>query len=317
MPFHGSNRGSNPLGDANSRFSRSVWFRVGRLLNRSFRLVVTLSSGLPKELRVPAGFLLLRWVDPAARRVRLAVESRRAEIASREGSVAVWYSPEPGSAELVEDVDRPPGKVFDVTFAHIAQTGKNAMWGTFLYLLARRIKARKVLELGSCAGLSAMYMASAETVESLVTVEGSGSLAGVARETLAPFKNVRVNNQTFDECFAQLKAEGAQGFDIVFIDGHHESTATLRYLEQSLPLVSDGGLLIFDDVSWSDDMRSAWDRIRHQDIFDHAVDFGVLGICRLRKQVNGRLPRSPTQWDLRFLTGVTTIGQPWGWKVET
>ena len=145
----------------------------------------------------------------------------------------------------------------------------------------------------------------------------SDSLARLSAETLAAFDNASVEHRTFDDYLAQARLLGATSFDVVFIDGHHEKTATLRYLEAALPLMSANALVVFDDISWSEDMRAAWDHIRRQTIFDYAVDLGVLGICRLRVDQERRLHGLPKQWDLRFVTGVTTIGQPWGWKVGT
>jgi predicted O-methyltransferase YrrM len=207
--------------------------------------------------------------------------------------------------------------VIELSYGRIAATGKDSTWGLVLYLLAHRVRAQRVLELGACAGLSAMYIASVRSVESIVTVEGSDSLARLSAETLAAFNNATVEHRTFDEYLAQARSLGSASFDVVFIDGHHEKTATLRYLEAALPLMSPNALVVFDDISWSEDMRAAWDHIRRQTMFDYAVDLGVLGICRLRTDQERFLRSPPKQWDLRFVTGVTTIGQPWGWKVGT
>lgn len=57
-------------------------------------------------------------------------------------------------------------------------------WGTFLYLCAKSFSARRVLELGSCAGISGSYLAAAPLVEKLITVEGSPALARMAIEII-------------------------------------------------------------------------------------------------------------------------------------
>ena len=54
--------------------------------------------------------------------------------------------------------------------------------------------------------------------------------------------------------------------DFAFIDGHHDREATLSYFKQILPFMAKGGVMLFDDIAWSDGMREAWREI---------VDFGV------------------------------------------
>jgi predicted O-methyltransferase YrrM len=161
----------------------------------------------------------------------------------------------------------------------IANTGKKQKWATALLLLAKEIKASKAIELGSCAGLSARYIASAESITELITVEGSEELSIIATETLKHNHNARVVNALFDDALDTELTNKGKDFDLAYIDGHHEKAATIHYFKRLLPYLKPGALVLFDDVSWSYDMREAWDELSAHPEFSHAIDFGVVGAC--------------------------------------
>src|SRR6185312_4343070 len=112
------------------------------------------------------------------------------------------------------------------------------------------------LELGACAGISAIYLSSAPQMKSLITVEGSAPLAGLAAESLQPFSHARVVNALFDDAI-DAELPGVK-LDLAYIDGHHEKVATIHYFNKIRPYLQPGAVVIFDDVSWSRDMREAW-----------------------------------------------------------
>ncbi len=272
---------------------------------------------MPLELSLPLTYLITGKLDPAAKVVAAKVETRRAEISSRGNKeIEIWYSPKPGSAVGDGDAEsrRPkPGKVLKLTRERIAATGKDKRWGTFLHLLARSFESNVVFELGSCAGISASYLALAPTVRTLITVEGSEALARIAAESLAQIgPHARVINRLFDEAIDSELPALDERIDFAYIDGHHEKVATIHYLDRLLPYLADGAVVVFDDISWSHDMREAWDILRRRNEFAHAVDLGVVGVCILHS--GSKTLASPQNWDLRSVVGHPTIGDPWGWK---
>ena len=98
--------------------------------------------------------------------------------------------------------------------------------------------------------------------------------------------------------------------DFAFIDGHHEKLATIHYFNRLVPKLSPGALVVFDDISWSFDMRECWEYMVKQKGFSDALDFGDLGICIW----NHSGFSSTKYWDLQELLGRQTIGDPHGWK---
>jgi hypothetical protein len=55
----------------------------------------------------------------------------------------------------------------------------------------------------------------------------------------------------------------ASPVDFMFVDGHHDQRATLRYFEMALNYLADDSLAVFDDINWSDGMDRAWAQLPH------------------------------------------------------
>jgi len=272
-------------------------------------------EGLPVALSPGLKYLITGERDETARLAANEVETRRAQIASEgKKKVPIWYSPKPGSAgkDVTENVKPSPGKVLEFTMEKIARTGKSRKWGTFLHLLIREFRCERGVELGSCAGISAMYLSSVPSVRKLITVEGSAELSKIAETSLKHRPHVQVVNALFDEAIDNEIASATERFDFAYIDGHHEKVATIHYFNRLIPYLKEGALVIFDDVSWSYDMREAWDSLSERIEFSHSIDLGAIGICVMK--TNDDQPVVPKKWNLQPVTGIYPIGNPHGWK---
>ena len=122
--------------------------------------------------------------------------------------------------------------------------------GKLLTVLARAAGARRILEIGTLGGYSAICLARALPADGrLVTLELSPlhaavAQANIARAGLADRVEVRVGPGVAS--LAHLAAEGAEPFDLVFIDA--DKPSYVAYLEGSLPLARPGALIIADNV---------------------------------------------------------------------
>jgi len=122
--------------------------------------------------------------------------------------------------------------------------------GKYLYLLARLTGARRILEIGTLGGYSAIWLARALPEDGhVVTLEYEPKHAGVARANLdraavSPWVEIIVG-----EALASLRdldERGEPAFDMVFIDADKENY--VNYLEWSLKLCRPGALIIADNV---------------------------------------------------------------------
>jgi predicted O-methyltransferase YrrM len=122
--------------------------------------------------------------------------------------------------------------------------------GKLLHLLARLVRPRRILEVGTLGGYSATWLARAlEPGGHLVTLELEPHHAEVARRNLAragvgDVVEVRVGPAA--EALRAMIAAGEPPFDVVFIDADKEGYP--EYLELSLQLCRPGSLLLADNL---------------------------------------------------------------------
>ena len=122
--------------------------------------------------------------------------------------------------------------------------------GKLLYLLAKAIGARQVLEFGTLGGYSAIWLARALPEGGLLTtLEADPEHAEVARACieragLARLVDLRVGPAL--EALPRLEEEGAGPFDLVFIDADKANTP--EYFTWSLERTRPGGLIVADNV---------------------------------------------------------------------
>ena len=250
------------------------------------------------------------YPDPASERVALMAEQQRQRIVSVRGEpIEILYSPKPGSTQ---DPEQPvPGAKLFFSPERIARTGKDKRWGGFLHLCARESGAKSLIELGTCAGISAYYLASASNVERLITIEGSSVLANIAKETLQDLSSkTEVINALFDDALEDI-LPALPRIDLAYLDGHHEKIATIQYFDRIKHRLSPNAWVLFDDVSWSLDMRECWEELTSKQGFSYCLDFGAIGLCIW----NGGEERGKIL-DLRGISGVKEIGKPHGWRIE-
>jgi caffeoyl-CoA O-methyltransferase len=122
--------------------------------------------------------------------------------------------------------------------------------GKLLHILARSHGATKILEIGTLAGYSTIWLArSLPAHGKLITLEANPKHAEVARANLdrAGLSNtVEVRLGPALETLPQLATEGHAPFDLVFIDADKANTA--EYFAWALKLTRRGSLIITDNV---------------------------------------------------------------------
>jgi predicted O-methyltransferase YrrM len=118
--------------------------------------------------------------------------------------------------------------------------------------------AKKILEMGTSLGLTTAYLAaSGWEVE---TWEGCQQTANYAKKN---WKYLGCENQIKCEVgtFKSLMDNSHGGWDVVFLDGHHDKDATLDYVECLKTKLRPGGAILVDDIIWSKGMKEAWSEL--------------------------------------------------------
>jgi predicted O-methyltransferase YrrM len=122
--------------------------------------------------------------------------------------------------------------------------------GKLLALLCQMVGAKRVLEFGTLAGYSTIWLARAVGEDGHVTTfELEPSNAAIARENLeraGVADRVAIITGPAAESAERLIADGAQPFDFVFIDADKPSNPA--YLAASMALTRPGSVIVIDNV---------------------------------------------------------------------
>ncbi|MDY4426227.1 MAG: class I SAM-dependent methyltransferase [Helicobacter sp.] len=190
------------------------------------------------------------------------VESRRNELMHRADVVEVIDYGAGNPQENRTQEDMVLGKHIKVMLSVLAETGIKGERMYNLYNIITKLNPKTILELGTCCGFSSSYMSFFVPDSKIYTIEGSPNIATIAKENHRFFdlKNISVFEGRFDVVLPELLNK-ISPIDFAFIDGHHDKEATLKYFRQILPFMSQGGVMLFDDIAWSDGMKEAWREI--------------------------------------------------------
>ena len=140
--------------------------------------------------------------------------------------------------------------------------------GWFLYRLARLLRPGVIVELGTCVGFSAAYLAAALKDGGIVghvhTVEGGAERVQWAVRTLRRLgldDVVTVNHLRHEVAVVDLVPRIGP-VDLAFVDSDHLRKRTLAYSRALRSCAGPSGVIVFDDIDWSAGMKRAWAEIR-------------------------------------------------------
>jgi predicted O-methyltransferase YrrM len=158
--------------------------------------------------------------------------------------------------------------------AGLPQIQVSAPLGKFLHLTARMIGARRILEVGTLGGYSAIWLARALPPRGggrLITLELDPAHAEVARKNIDAAgvgDSVEIRLGRAIDSLAALATEGVEPFDLVFIDADKQSNAD--YFSWALDHSHSGSVIVVDNT------------VRSGAVADASVtDEAVLGVRRL------------------------------------
>ena len=125
--------------------------------------------------------------------------------------------------------------------------------GQFMALLVELIGARRIIEIGTFTGYSALCMAEAMPVDGrLICCDLSEEWTGIARgfwREAGVAERIDLRLAPALETLDALLAQGGEGqFDMAFIDADKGNYT--RYFDRCLTLVRPGGLILFDNTLW-------------------------------------------------------------------
>lgn len=157
--------------------------------------------------------------------------------------------------------------------------------GKLLQMLAEIVGARSILEIGTLAGYSSIWLARGMRAGGrLITLEIDPKHADVARQNVARAGLERVIDVRLGsalETLPQLSNEGSGPFDLIFIDADKPNIPT--YFDWAMKLSHAGTLIVVDNV------------VREGAVVDaNSSDPSVLGVRRFVEMVSAEQDVSGT-----------------------
>lgn len=157
-------------------------------------------------------------------------------------------------------------------------------YGRLLFRMVRYFKLQNILELGTCVGVSSLYLAHANKKANVITIEASETLAKIAQKNFdeAQLSNISILHKTFEEALPEILKNNPP-FNLIFFDGNHTFDATLNYFYQCLEYKNEHSIFIFDDIYWSEGMYKAWNEIRQHPEVMLSIDLHRMGFIFFKK----------------------------------
>lgn len=143
---------------------------------------------------------------------------------------------------------------------HLRMSSSDGRKGRLLAAAVGTFQPKQVLEIGTAYGVSAAFMLATTPDVTVTTVETWEPMKSLSRERLERFYpgRVRCVHEPIEEWLPGSDAR----FDMVFHDGWHSGDAYRRDFNTLLPTIAPGGLVVLDDITWTDDdAYGAWQEI--------------------------------------------------------
>ncbi len=161
----------------------------------------------------------------------------------------------------------------------------NPQKGEILFKLVDFFRPKTIVELGTSLGLGTLYLSEASAKADLYTFEACPNLIGLARKNLEnAYAKIHFVEGNIDEILEANLLKINQ-IDFVFFDANHRSEPTWRYFEQCLQRSHEESVFVFDDIRWSEDMQSVWQKIIADQRVSISLDLFSLGIVFFKKGI--------------------------------
>jgi len=153
-----------------------------------------------------------------------------------------------------------------------------------LYRLTHDLNPRTIIELGTCLGVTTLYLQKAAPDAKVYALENCPQTAAVARNIFnkAHVKSIELITGDFDDTFQNIICN-LDMLDVVYIHGDHQKESTLKHFEWCLPKVHDGTLLIFDDIYRNKGRKEAWQEIKAHPKVTVTIDLFWIGLVYFKR----------------------------------
>ena len=149
---------------------------------------------------------------------------------------------------------------------------------SLFYRAAKYIEAKNILELGTSMGITTLYL-SRLGKSKVTTFEGNEAMISIAKTNFESFKqqNIELIEGNLDDTLHDYLQNPAR-IDFALIDANHRYEPTIRYFNLIAKRMSDNGIIVMDDIYYSEEMARAWNELKKHDLVYGSVDLFRCGI---------------------------------------
>jgi precorrin-6B methylase 2 len=180
--------------------------------------------------------------------------------------------------------------------ADIARTSVTPRpYAEFYFRILESIRAKRIVELGSCLGVTSLYLAQKKG-SSVFTFEGSPSLINVSLTNFEYFNqpNIRLMEGNIESSLPDFLQDPAK-IDFTLIDANHRYAPTLKYFNLIMKRLDEKSIVVIDDIHRSEEMEQAWKELSVHELVYGSIDLFQCGILLFEPSLN----RQHYVWSLK------------------
>ena len=179
-------------------------------------------------------------------------------------------------------------RVCDIARTHLERPAVGqALFRIVNWVSRQEKRPLSILELGTSFGITTAYLAAPDSRNRVVTMEGSREVLKVAQGVWRALKmeNIEWMEGPIDDTLFNTRAHVGDGspslpesLDIAYLDANHTYEATKRYAACLLPKLTEKGILIIDDIHYSEAMERAWNELKADARVTTTMDLYHIGL---------------------------------------
>jgi predicted O-methyltransferase YrrM len=162
-----------------------------------------------------------------------------------------------------------------------------AKYGKLLAGLSKEFGRNSILEFGTSFGISTMYLAAANPLATIYTMEGCPATSEIALENFkeAGLTNIKLRTDSFEKVLPEIENEKIRP-GLVFIDGNHRKEPLLEYFSRIVNISDENTVIVIDDICYSREMGEAWKAIKKNEKVSFTIDLFRMGLIFFREGMN-------------------------------
>lgn len=177
----------------------------------------------------------------------------------------------------------PEGKLIKRRVCDIAKTQLESpeigqlLFRIINFMTQEQKRPLQILELGTSLGITTAYLAASNSGNNITTLEGSGAVLKIAQGVWRALKleNISWQEGNIDNT---LYIYARENLDLAYVDANHTYEATKRYVDFLLPRMTEKGIIVLDDIHYSEGMERAWKEIKQNQRVTTSMDLYHVGM---------------------------------------